>query len=174
MSKRVRRTLRGRSVLSAAVDYVEDLGLYLPERPHRDIPALPEDLTELGDSDLMVLFTEFTAWTNYAVTKRSLAETEEAEAEAEHALAEATAIILGWDEDTGAASDRRVTIAKARRLQDRKVQEALQTKREAHARRKIIGVMAETMERNSALISRELSRRIGSGDVHRRSSRWNP
>jgi hypothetical protein len=122
----------------------------------------------------MILFAQFTAWTNYTSGKRSLAEIDESAADAAHALAEAKATVLGWDEETGAASDRRVAITKARRLIHEEVQKALAAKRQAYAHRKIISVMAETMERNAALISRELSRRIGTSDVRRRGERWNP
>ena len=140
-----RRPLRSQSESSAAVERVEELGLHLPDRPEEDIPHLPDDLTDLDDAALMRLFVEFTSWTNYASAKRSIAEIDEGVADAAHALAEAKATVLGWDEDTGAASDRRVTIAKARRLENDAVQRALQTKREAYAKRKIISVMAETM-----------------------------
>jgi hypothetical protein len=45
---------------------------------------------------------------------------------------------------------------------------------DAYARRKMTGVMATNCERTAALLSRELSRRIGGSDLQRRQMRWQP
>lgn len=147
------------------------MGFRLAPRPEEAIPTLPNDLTEIEDSDLMLLFGEFTAWSNYAAGKRSEAEIEERRLNDRLGFADAKAMILGWDDDTK-ASDKRVTITKARKLADEDVQEALCEQREAYAHRKLIATMAENFERNTALISRELSRRIGNRDVSQRQQRW--
>ena len=69
-------------------------------------------------------------------------------------------------------ADKRVTVAKARRTADIEVQKAATEYRKKHARRKMVTAMADIMERNAALISRELSRRISTSEVQGRSDRW--
>lgn len=170
MMRRVQRRVLSES--SGAVARVERMGFYMPERPDDEIPALPRDLTAVEDSDLMVLFSQFTAWSNYASGKRSEAEIEERRLSDALGFADAKAMILGWDEDTGRAADKKVTITKARKLADEDVQAALEEQRVAYAHRKLIATMAETFERSTALVSRELSRRIGNSDVTRRQHRW--
>lgn len=169
-----KRSLRRQGASSDAVYHAESLGIYLPERPDTEIPSLPDDLTDLDDRDLMALFAEFTAWTDYVNAKRSIAEIDEAEASSDLDYAEVSAIVAAWDVEQGAASDRRVTIAKARKAMDEEVRKAQMAKRKAHARRKILVTMADAMDRNTFLISRELSRRIGTSDTRNRGSRWTP
>jgi hypothetical protein len=166
----MRRSLT-RSESSVAVDRVERLGFYLPTRPGEEVPTLPLDLTEIDDSELMILFNQFTAWSNYAAGKRSEAEIDEAKVSDSLGFAQAQATILGWEDGTK-ESDKRVTIAKARQLADADVQKALSERRRSHAHRKLVTTMAENFERSTALISRELSRRIGNSDVQRRQHRW--
>lgn len=120
----------------------------------------------------MTLFGEFTAWSNYAAAKRSEAEIEERRLSDALGFAEAEATILGWDNDTGKASDKSVTVTKARKLADADVQKAIAEQRVAYGHRKLLTTMTDNFERSTALISRELSRRIGNSDVTRRHQRW--
>src|SRR5882672_3747373 len=46
----------------------------LAEKPDHGSPRMPEDLTELGDSSLMVLMGKLTAWGKYLATQLALAE----------------------------------------------------------------------------------------------------
>lgn len=166
-----RLTQSARSASSDAEDWLAQLGMELPGSPKTDVPTLPDDLTEISDADLMEVFSEFTEWANYANGRRSALEIDEADAQAQLDIANARAVVSGWDDNDG-KSDKRVTIAKARREIDTEVQQASERYRKVHAKKKMVTAMCDIFERNAALISRELSRRIGSGDVERRSARW--
>lgn len=169
---RRRLTQSAQSASSAAEDWLAQLGMELPGSPRGDVPTLPDDLTELTDATLMEVFGEFTEWANYANGRRSALEIDEADAQAALDIATARATVAGWDDNGDTKSDKRVTIAKARRDTDTEVQKAAEEYRKVHAKRKMVTAMCDIFERNAALISRELSRRIGSGDVERRSARW--
>jgi hypothetical protein len=157
------------SVASAASSRLEDEGLALPDRPGRNFPTLPSDLTELNDQDLMELMTEFTAWGGYAAAKLSLAEVSEREKSDALELEEAKAMVTGWE---GQATDARVAVAKARKLMDADVQAAKDEMRKVYARRKLLQTMVDRLDRNAALVSRELTRRTGAEPVQRRTHRW--
>lgn len=118
----------------------------------------------------MLLFSRYIAWQNFVAVKHVQAEVAEADAETSLRYAEATGLVESW---TGAKEDR-VTVAKAERELDPDVREARQTYDKARAHRKMLGVLVANMERGAALISRELSRRIGRDPVERRDRRWSP
>jgi len=118
----------------------------------------------------MELFSQFIGWQNYVSV--SLAEADVAENDAETAVkyAEATALVETW---TGAKEDR-VTVARAERELAPDVRKARDAYNKAYAHRKRVSVLVDNFERSAALISRELSRRIGREPVDRRQLRWNP
>jgi hypothetical protein len=147
--------------------------LLLPRRPRYGIPELPADLTEINDETLMQIFSELTRWQDYAA--RCLAEAEIDEQAAESMLDFVTAKlqIQNWDEAEN-KSTARVAIAKARATVDPLVQEWKEKTATARATRKLTGVMAETLARDCAVLSREISRRIGREPGERRVGRWNP
>lgn len=139
--------------------------------PSFDIPDIPDDITEVGDENLMQLFSEFVQWQNYAATDFAQAEVAEARAEAKTKYVEAQAMVTGWSD----AKDK-VTLSRAQLALDPSVIEARNDEMVAYARRKLVAVVYENCERCAALISRELSRRIGGGSspTQRRQQRWNP
>lgn len=118
----------------------------------------------------MSLFSEFTSWQAYAAV--ILAEAEVAEHQAEGAVryVEATQMVATW----GGTSKDKVTVAKAEQTVDPKVEAARQAFLNAYALRKMSAVMYQNTERAAALLSRELSRRIGAGPTTRRSTQWTP
>jgi hypothetical protein len=118
----------------------------------------------------MTLFMQFTAWTNYAAMALAEAEVEEAQAESRMGFEEAQSMVALW---TGDKTDR-VTIARAQRNLNPKVQRAVQELLTAKATRKMTAVMFTNCERCAQLVSRELSRRIGRNDGERRAMRWSP
>lgn len=164
---------RDESASSAAERWLRDEGLEVPDRPRGDLPpTLPDDLTDLDDPELMQLFAEFTEWLNFADVRRTALEIDEADVQAALDVAEARAKVSGWDDDEAPKSDRRVTIAKARQVIDAEVIRAHEEFRKVKSRRKMVNAMCDILERNAALVSRELSRRIGRADITRRSERW--
>lgn len=137
--------------------------------PEFDLPDLPRDITMLSDDRLMTLFSEFTAWQNYAATQQADAEVTEAKAEASARFIEANAMVLGW----GGAKDK-VTVAKAELAHNPEVERARQDVLNAYAQRKMTQVVFSNCERSVFVVSRELSRRIGNAGNERRNFRWNP
>lgn len=145
-------------------------GLRLFVRPEDSIPYLPEEITSLDDDELMNLFMGLTAWCDYISVQVSCAQIDERAAQRVLDYAESTAMIAGW----GGTSAERVAVAKARMTTDPSVvalREDLDTK---HAYRKLVETLALNIERDAALVSRELTRRTAgiSSTPTRRSTRW--
>ena len=137
-------------------------------RPDYDIPDLPRDITVLGDDDLMRMFSEYVAWQNFAATEFASAEVNEERAEAHVKRVQAMAMV------TANPAKGAVTTARASNLLSPEVERALQDALNAYASRKMTQVILGNCERCAALVSRELSRRIGSSGVERRNQRMMP
>jgi hypothetical protein len=137
-------------------------------RPDFQIPDLPRDLTIISDDRLMQLFSEYVAWQNFAATEFSLAEVAEERATAEEKRVEAMALI------TLEPGKGTITLAKANLSVSRDVEAARQARLNAYAARKMTQVIRDNCERCAALVSRELSRRIGRDPIERRQMRWSP
>lgn len=135
-------------------------------RPSYDIPDLPRDITIMGDGDLMKLFSEYVAWQNYAATEFAMAEVTEERADANVKRVQAMAMV------TANPAKGAVTATRASNLLSPEVERALQAALDAYAARKMTQVILSNCERCAALISRELSRRIGASGVERRQMRW--
>lgn len=154
---------------AAALAKLQKQGLTLPERPELDIPRVPVELSELADGPLMELFAQLTAWAGFLSGQLAAAEIDERAAETVLEAAEATAMIRDW----GGTKDDRVAVAKASRVLDPDVAEQKQQVSERYAYRKLVGVLFTNVERDAALVSRELTRRTGSYEAKpRRESRW--
>jgi len=97
----------------------------------------------------------------------AVAEIEEKIAETELEYADASALLSGWE----GGSDARVTIAKAHRALNEDAKLAKKDYLEVYAYRKLMKVMYDSVERDSALISRELTRRTTRDPYERRADR---
>lgn len=143
-------------------------GFAIPNKPNYDIPTLPRDITELQDEDLMELFVFLTSWTDYLAPQVAVANIDEREAEREVSIIEANAMVSNWK---GGSGDR-VAIAKANILLDNNVVKAKQELDEKHAYRKLIETLLQNLERDAALVSRELTRRTSDNGVKQRARRY--
>ena len=146
---------------------IEKEGLYLPEKPREDeIPEVYDDLADLSDADLMDELAIHTRWANYLNVQVAVAEITESSAQ----------MILSRVRNVARvkSSGGSVTESKARADLEDEVVEAEQEFGDSYAYRKMIGVLYENCERNAAMISRELTRRIGREGPERRDRRWNP
>ena len=103
-----------------AIDVLSTKGFIIPSKPTYEIPALPRDITDLNDDDLMELFVELTSWNDYVAPQLAVAAIDEREADRYVSVLEATAMVNHWK----GASGERVTIAKANIVIDPKVIEA--------------------------------------------------
>lgn len=135
--------------------------------PDYDIPDVPRDVTLLSDRELMKLFTEYVAWQNYAATQLAEAEIEEAKADAAVRYEEAMLM-------TSAPLTAKVTVTRANAIIGANMQAIKDRAMNAYALRKMTAVVYANCERVVALISRELTRRVGREGPERRNSRWNP
>lgn len=143
----------------------------LPARPGFEIPRLPLKITDLTDDKLMGLFVALTRWTDYLAGAVAEAEIEERAAEAVLNKAQALVLLRDW----GGGRDERVTLAKAQRDIDPEVEKRQELYDTAHAKRKMVTVLFSSTERDAAVVSRELTRRVGRREDHeRRERRWQP
>lgn len=134
-------------------------------KPDFDFPDIPRDITIVSDEHLMRMFAGFVAWQNYAATQFAEAEIVEARAEAHVRRLEAQGMLL--------SSAEKVTVARAELVNNPEVERARQELLIAYAHRKMTSVIYGNCERSAALISRELTRRVGREPVERRNQRWN-
>lgn len=142
----------------------------LLNKPPYSLPDISDDLTLIGDDELMSFFAHAVGWQNFAASVSVEAEVREAEYEYEVEKAESEAVVAAW---SGTSKDR-VTVAKAQRALDPKVNELKDRWLQAKAARKRAQVVRDNCERIVNLISRELTRRVGREGPERRANRWNP
>jgi hypothetical protein len=116
----------------------------------------------------MEIFALYVAWNNFLDVRRVGAEIEEANAETDLKLLEAVSIASGWE----GPKESRVTILRAERDMDPEVQAARSRFDQAKAQRKMLTVLCSNMERGAALLSRELTRRVGRAPVEGRAASW--
>lgn len=160
-------TLRAQQQSATALSLLAQQGLTRVEKPEGDMPSLPSSLPDLGDEELMELFTGLTGWHDYVAYQVAMAAIDERSAQKKLDYAEASALIGGW----GGGSDARVSVAKAKVRTDPKVMQMTEELDALHAYRKLVEVMATNLERDAALVSRELTRRT-SDNTRNRSNKW--
>lgn len=145
---------------STALRQANNQGLPIPTRPNGEMPDLPPDLTELGDSGLMVLFRQVVGWQKYLATQLALAETDEKSATRKLHQMEMR-------------YDFRRSGAKAKAAGDPAYEQATEDVQRAFAYRRLVDALHAGIEQDGFLVSRELSRRLGNNHLDRRDSRWN-
>ena len=155
-----------RDVLAA----VNELGFSLTVKPEYDIPDLPRDITELDDEGLMDLFVQFTQWNDHLAGAQAIAIINEREAQRTLDNAEASSMLSNW---TGAKGDR-ITLIKAQIAASKEIQDLQHELDIKYAFRKLIETRTLNVERDSQLVSRELTRRTSDGGGMRsRTRRFN-
>jgi hypothetical protein len=137
----------------------------LPARPEGPIPEIPDDLTDLGDAELVGLMTDFTRWASHLSVQLALAEVDERWAEAEMEKQRALALLGGTAKD--------VTRTKAAAYQSDEFLDAEQAYYERMAYRKLVAPLYANADRWAALLSRELTRRVNAEPRSRRVDRYN-
>lgn len=137
----------------------------LPPRPEYPIPQIPEDITELGDNELIGLMTRVTRWAEHLGVQLAMAEVDERWAEAAMEKFRALALLDGSAKD--------VTRTKAEAYKSEEYLAAEDKYHEAMAYRKLVGVLFTNAERWSSLLSRDLTRRVNRDPRERRTERHN-
>jgi len=137
-----------------ALAVLNSQGLDLWPKPDYEFPSLPHDVTELGDEDLMSLYTKLTAYSDYIAGQVACAQVDERDAEKQLSMLENKKMLA-----SDGKLENKVTFARAQVAIDPEVAELKELIEEHHAYRKLIEVLHQNIERDAALISRELTRR---------------
>lgn len=157
---------QGRPAHGLASEEFARRGMAFDPPPDYEQPRMPYDLGDHSDSSLMMLFNQFTEWTNYIATELTRAVVEEDDAEADLEIEEAKFIVLNTE--AGKPGVQRAT--KERRV-DQQVNVLRARVLEKKALRKMIETLFNNMERSTFALSRELSRRIGLAPAQGRMNR---
>jgi hypothetical protein len=112
---------------------------------------------------LIQLLVRLTRWADFSGGQLALAEVDETYAEAFIDRLKAFGYVRG--------SGDKVTVARAEMQVEDDYQAAVQVKLEAYARRKLLQARHAAFERDAAVVSRELSRRIERDPSVRKTSR---
>jgi hypothetical protein len=135
-------------------------GITLPAQPQDSAPELPRDVTELNDRDLMNLWAEYTAWTDFMGVQAAIAYSDEKHLAKKIERMEQRALLTG----------DKVTVARAEIKASDEYDALVQEWLEAEAYRKLLDALFNNYDRDAALLSRELTRR--SSDVRSRERTW--
>jgi hypothetical protein len=138
------------------LEVLRSQGLQVRTTMKMETPELPSDITEIGDEDLMVLFSKLTAYSNFLATQMACAMIDERDSERELDLEESIAFLQAYG---GKASKDTMTLIKAQVAVTPKVIRLKETYSARYNYRKLIEVMVNNVERDTALVSRELTRR---------------
>jgi hypothetical protein len=143
----------------------------LPKKPSGLLPELPRNIGDIGDFDLMELYTDFMAWLVFAKAQLVQAEiTEERERNILEYL-QSSVLIEQWGDK---AKGDLVTVAKAKRDVDPKIVDQIEIHMQKRAYRKLVDTVFDRCERGAQVVSRELSRRIGMSGKEVRQHRFTP
>jgi len=130
-------------------------------------PGLPEDVSALSDDALVRMMTVLSGWADYLEAELAAAEVHERGCNDILEVIEAEGLIRNWGESGS------VNVAKARaKVSSSEVVEARDQAQVAYARRKYLTTIFNRAERGAALLSRELTRRLGREQVTRRADRY--
>jgi len=149
---------------STAHELLKSRGFDLAQKPMYEIPRPPHDITDVGDSTLMTLFREITGWLNYLGSQLAIAEVDEHAAKENVTRAESSARMK--------STARTATEQKAEAHGSTEVTQAQEEHTSRYAYRKLVASLYAGLDRDSFLISRELSRRLGSFDRDSRAGRY--
>jgi hypothetical protein len=154
-------------------DYVLDMlaaqGLGISRQVEISQPSLPEDITAIDERELMNLYTNFAAYTDFINTQLSCAIIDEKETER---LIDVMTAGKTVTMSTGKASDK-VTIIKAQISADPDMINLENQLLARYAYRKMMETISTNCERSTAVCSRELTRRTAGDNYRSRTSKFN-
>ncbi len=157
-----------RAVHWAEAKVLED-GLEIPTRPWDDqVPGLPVDLTSVDDRDLMELMSKLTTWLEYMGVRLVKGEIDERELELAINAHNSQLLVNAW----GGTSKDRVRIVRAEADLDAGLLKLKEDHLKAQAYRKVLQTLYDATDRKIAIVSRELTRRLGHIPYEARVKRW--
>lgn len=125
-------------------------------KPSDTQPELPYDITDIDSEALGKLFTELTAWADYAASQLTMAQLDERSILKEKEFKENTMLVKRMGAQ---AKGERVTTVKAEIAIDPEIHELDIAYEEKYAYRKYVEMILTNQERNLSLVSREITRR---------------
>ena len=138
-----------------AIEKFQKIGIVF-RRPNQDQVELPDDITTLSSEQLAEVFTALTAWADYLASQKVMAELEERAAQRLLDFEENKLLITRMG---SSAKGERVTTVKAEIAINPKIVELSQDYEDKYAYRKLVDMLLTNHERDSALVSREITRR---------------
>ncbi len=138
--------------------------LLLSTRASVDRPQIPQDITGIDDDGLMELWARVSAYSDFVATQVACAQIDEKYAENNLELEIAKLEISMPKEVKETAAYR-----KAKILTSPTIEGLQNTLLARHAYRKLIEVISSSLSKDSALLSRELTRRTSSGGFSART-----
>jgi hypothetical protein len=115
---------------------------------------LPKDVSSVSSEVLADLLSRITAWLNYAAMQFAAAQVDEAALERKRDMLYAKAM-----SSRGSVRGEKVTVLKAQAASDPQIEKVDNDLAQAYAYRKMMEVVYNNYERESFLISREITRR---------------
>lgn len=152
---------------SYILDQLEAQGIAVEKEARVDRPNMPEDITQLQDEDLMVLYTQFIAYSDFLNTQLACAVIDEKDIERQISISEAENMI-----SQGANTKLTVTAMKASMEVTPSVRDIKIRHLQKYAYRKLLETIANNTERHSAVCSRELTRRTAGDNFKTRSRKF--
>jgi hypothetical protein len=126
------------------------------KQPNYEMVKLPPDITVLSSEQLAEMFTVLTGWADYIATQLANAQIQERTLEKKLDRKVASLLV----EKMGAKEKGdRVTLVKAQISMDEEVQDIEDRHHQAYVQRKAWEVMLQNQERDTTLVSREITRR---------------
>lgn len=162
-------TLITDDVSKYVLDSLDKQGLPIDREVELTRPSMPEDITALGDEELMILYTQFSAYSDFVNTQLSCAIVDEKELERQVDYEESMAMLRLQS----ANPKTTVTALKAMVDSDLSIKGLKQEHMNKYAYRKVLETMANNCERSSSVCSRELTRRTSGDNFKTRSRKFN-
>lgn len=138
-----------------SVKKLEGWDIYF-NRPEGEPPHLPADITDLTSENLGKLFTELTSWSDYVASQVTVAQLEERSALKKLDFEENKMLVSRMGAQT---KGERVTTVKAEIAIHPTIVELSEEHEKAYIQYKFLAMLADNLERDLQLVSREITRR---------------
>lgn len=164
----MKSTLVTDSTSKYVLDELDKQGLSIDREVELDRPQMPADITDISDEDLMLLYTKFSAYSDFVNTQLSCAIVDEKELERQVNYEESMAMLRLQAQNAKST----VTSLKAMVDSDESISQMKQEHMNKYAYRKVLETLANNCERSSSVCSRELTRRTAGDNFKTRTRKF--
>jgi hypothetical protein len=151
-----------------AIDKIESQGLFVTREYHYKAPTLPDDVTSVGDEELMDLYARYVSYLEFINMQVWCAQTDKIEAETQVTLERAKQRLSRPEK--GKTS---VTVEAEIEL-DPTYQKHSETYQELYNYHKLIELMSEKLAKDISFINREITRRVNTNKIVGRMTSFTP